>query len=73
MTVLRAPLFAELLGPDAGLSRSLSSVLTLRFQVRSATSSVKLCYRWKAAVFLRAFCFRRSPRHDHRKKTIQSP
>ena len=73
MTVLRAPFFAELPGPDAGLSRSLSSVVILRFQVCSTTSSVKLMLSLKAVVFLRAFWFRRSARHDHRKKTIQSP
>jgi len=73
MTVWPTPFFAELPGPDVGLSRSLSLVLTLRFQVCSATSSVKLCYPWKAVVFLRARWFRPSARHDHRKKTIQSP
>jgi hypothetical protein len=64
MTVLRAPFSAELRGPDPGLSRSLSSVVTLRLPVCSAASSVKLCYRWKAAVFLRACSFRCSARHD---------
>ena len=73
MTVLRAKFSAELPGPDAGLSRSLSAVVILRFPVCSPSSPVKHCHRWKAVVFLRAGCFSRSKRHDHRKKTIQSP
>ncbi len=73
MTVLRAPFSADLLGPDAGLSRSLSLVLTSRFQVHSSASSVKLCYRRKADLFLRACWFRPSERRHPRKNTIQSP
>ena len=73
MTALRAPFSAELPGPDAGLNRSLSSVMILPLQVCSGASSLKLCYPWKALVFLSARWFRRSARHDHRKKTIQSP
>ena len=73
MTLLRAAFSAESLGPDAGLSRSLSLVLTLPSQVRSAASSVKVCYPRKVAVFLRACWFRRSERRHPWKNTIQSP
>jgi hypothetical protein len=73
MTVLCVPFSAEFLCPDACLSRSLSSVSILRFQVRSAPAPVGLRYRYKAAVFLRACWFTRSARRYDRKKTIQSP
>ena len=73
MTVLRAPFSAELPGPDPGLSRSLSWVVILRFDVCSSASSVKLGCRWEGVLLLRACRFRCSARHDHRKKTIQSP
>ena len=73
MTIWRAQFSVELSGPVVGLSRSLSSVVLLRFPLCSPLSPVKPCYRWKAVVFLRPGCFTRSKRHDHRKKTIQSP
>ena len=73
MTVLRAPFSADLLGPDAGLSRSLSLVLISPFQVHSSASSVRLCYPWKADLFLRACWFRRSERRHPRKNAIQPP
>jgi len=73
MTLLRAAFFLEFLGPDAGLSRSVSLVLTLPSQVRLAAFSVKFCYRRKADIFLRACSFRRSERRHPWKITIQSP
>lgn len=73
MTIWRAQFSVELSGPVVGLSRSLSSVAILRFLACSPSSLVKPCYPWKAVVFLRPRCFTRSKRHDHRKKTIQSP
>jgi hypothetical protein len=73
MTVLRAAFSAEFLGPDAGLSRSVSLVLTLPCQLRSAVFSVNFCYRRKADIFLRACWFRRSERRHPWKNTIQSP
>ncbi len=73
MTLLRAAFSAEFLGPDAGLSRSVSLVLTLPSQVRSTAFSVKFSYRRIAAVCLRACCFRRSERRHPWKNTIQSP
>ena len=73
MTVLRAPFSGNLPGPDAGLSRSLSAVVILRFPVCSKLSPVIRCHRWKATVFLCTRSFRRSEPHDHRKKAFKSP
>ena len=70
MTVLRAPFSAELPGPDAGLSRSLSSVVTLRFQVSSATSWVKALlslesHRVPPHLLAQTLGTARSPKKDH--------
>ncbi len=73
MTVLRAPFPVQFLGPDVGLSRSVSLILTLLSQLRSAASSAKLSDRQKPDILLRACWFRRSERRHYRKNTIQSP
>ena len=73
MTALRAPFSGNSPGPDAGLSRSLSVVVILRFPVRPELSPVIRCHRWKAVVFLRPAYFTRSARHNQWKMTIQSP
>jgi hypothetical protein len=73
MTVWRAPFSVELTGPDAGLNRSLSAMVILRFLLCSPSSPVKSCYCWKAVVFLRPSWFSRSARQNHRENTIQSP
>ena len=73
MTAWRAPFSVELPGPGAGLNRSLSAMVILRFPLCSPSSPVKPCYRWKAVVLLRASWFSRAARRDHRKKSIQSP
>jgi hypothetical protein len=67
------PVIAEFTSPDQNLSRSLSAVDILRFQISSATAPVELLQRSKLVEHLRARWFTHCAHCRHWQKAIQYP